>query len=354
MTPILLAASALAGAPGPQASVEAGPFRLSGEAALGARAWVWVGEDAETTRYDPVATEGVAVVPLALEGEARTARGLFALVRIEEGVIHAGAVEAAEARLGVEAPGGWGELWLGRGDLPVTRDRTREPEDLALGLSPVLSRATLPWHAAGAAGGLSWPERASLRAGLAYTAPSSDAPWLWSRLDLHPLGAPPADERLRVAAFTADLGAGLATLDSPSLGRTRMLSGDLELRWGPALLAGGYTRVDGEDAGGAQTARAAWDLQAGAGVLDLGPTTLRVALRAERATGLEEGEDARWLGLGRLSLTDPDAAVEAFVEALLSREQGDGVSEGEDVVVLGRGVERANDAISVGLRMRWP
>lgn len=351
MIPLSLIALALGGAQA--ADLRAGPFTLTGEAALGARAWVWVGEAADTTRYDPVNTEGVGIAPLALEGEARTEAGLFALVRLEEGVVHAGAVEAAEARVGWAAPAGWGELWLGRGDLPVTRDRLREPEDRALGLSPVLSRATLPWHATGAAGSLCWPEKITLQGGLSYSAPSSDAPWAWGRLDLHPLGAPPDDERRSADGLVFGLGAGLAALRSPSLGDSRLLSADAELRWGTWLLSGGNTSTLARDTGGEETRRAAWNAQIGGG-LDLRQTTLRATLRAERATGLEAGEDARWLGAGRLSLLRQDAAIEGFVEWLLSAEQGDGVEDGEDVVVLGRGVERANDALAIGLRLRTP
>lgn len=335
-----------------EGGLTAGPFALHGEAALGARAWVLVGDEADTTRYDPVATEGVGVSPLALEGLAQTEGGVYALLRLEEGVIHAGAVEAAEARLGWAAPGGQGELWLGRGDLPVTRDRGREPEDQALGLAPILSRTLLPWHATGAAGALAWPERATLQAGLAWTTASADAPWTWGRLDLHPLGPVPDDERVNSVTPTFVLGGGLARLDSPSLGQSLLWTADGELRLGPLLLGGGWTGTE-QGEGEERSSRRAVHAQAGGGLLTVRNITLHAMLRGERATGIEAGEDARWLGAGRLSLSAHEAALEGYAELLLCRERGDGVEAGEDVVALGRGVERQNDALSLGLRARF-
>lgn len=342
----LLAAEALAG---PQGAL--GDTRWEVDAALGARWMVLVGDDADLTRYDPVANEGVAVSPLALEGELIHTSGLFSALRLEEGVVHAGAVEAAEAKVGWRAPQGWGELWGGRGDLPVTRDRRIEVEDNRFSVAPLLSRAALPSHAAGVGGGIAWPERAELNGGLAWTSTGADAPVTWGRLDLHPLGAVPEAELADRDRPAFNLGIGASRLDSQALGRSALLTADGELRLGSWQVAGGWTRWTSDD--GVTRARDGATAQVGGRALRLGAWGVYLAARVERVTGLEEGEDARWLGAARGSLAERDQRWEAYVEWLPSRELGTGVIDGEDVVVLGRGVERANDALSVGARARF-
>ena len=66
----------------------------------------------------------------------------FAEIRVEEGIFHAGALEAGEALVGW-SPRNELVLWIGRTDVPVTLDRIREPEDDALSIRPVVSRISI-------------------------------------------------------------------------------------------------------------------------------------------------------------------------------------------------------------------
>ena len=120
--------------------------------ALGAQALVYVGDASDVTRYDPVATETVRVVPAAVSVTVTRPLGgvdAWAALRMEEGTVHAGGLEAAEARVGVTR-GGWLGAWVGRADLPLSFDREYEAEDLTFSVRPLLSRAVLPLHATGA------------------------------------------------------------------------------------------------------------------------------------------------------------------------------------------------------------
>lgn len=260
--------------------------------------------------------------------------------------MHAGALEAAEARLGFERPAGG--LWIGRADLPFSRDREMEAEDLALSWRPVLSRAALPLHASGAGAALAWPERARLEAGLSWTSASSDAAWRWGRLSITPVGPLPDRQEDHAEHLRLGLGVGAARLASPSLGTSTLGTADLELRWRGALLGGGAGRWwdDGE------VIDAAWG-ELGGHIATLGPVGLRLHGRVERVVALEDDEDARWIGAARLGAWVLDDALEIFAEVGLSRERGSAVAPGEDVVDLGRGIERANDVAALGARLRF-
>jgi hypothetical protein len=294
-------------------------------AALGAVWDPWVGEEAALTALDPVATEGVRVVQSALAVEAHGPVGSHALLRVEEGIFHAGALEAAEAQVGWLAPGGFGEASVGRADIPGTADRDWEPEAQIFAVRPLLSRVLLPNHAAGVGATVAYPDRASLRAGLSYLTATADAPFRWARLRVHPLGPPPEREDAAVDGLALTASAGWLGLDSEAQGELRLLDADLDLRWRFVALGGEGVWVKASSA----------------------------PPRQERVTGVVEGEDARWLLSARLAFRSADARFVPFVEAALSREAGTGVAAGEDVVALSRGLERVNDRLSLGARYRF-
>jgi hypothetical protein len=319
-------------------------------AALGAVWDPWVGEEAALTALDPVATEGVRVVQSALAVEAHGPVGSHALLRVEEGIFHAGALEAAEAQVGWLAPGGFGEASVGRADIPGTADRDWEPEAQIFAVRPLLSRVLLPNHAAGVGATVAYPDRASLRAGLSYLTATADAPFRWARLRVHPLGPPPEREDAAVDGLALTASAGWLGLDSEAQGELRLLDADLDLRWRFVALGGEGVWVKASSA----PPRQEWILRAQSLLCPLPKgSDLHLALRGERVTGVVEGEDARWLLSARLAFRSADARFVPFVEAALSREAGTGVAAGEDVVALSRGLERVNDRLSLGARYRF-
>lgn len=324
-----------------------GPFEIHAHASLGAQWLPWVGAEAAVARLDPVNAPGVRVVQSALELELEGPVGSWATFRVEEGVVHAGGLEAAEAALGFRTANGVASAWIGRDDLPVSLDRVYEPEALVHSTRLLVSRASLPLHVGGATTQLAWPERARLRGGVAYGSAAADAPYLWARAELHPLGAPPHRQDDAVEGFALQLAGGALRHASPSLGMGWLQSADAELRYGPWLLSGGWLRF-----AQAQDWREAW-VELGGPIAPLPEGDLHLLLRGERVTGLELGEDARYLGAARLTWRAAEAHVRLYAETLLSRELGDGVVDGEDLPSLARGVERPNGTTAVGLQFTW-
>lgn len=117
--------------------------------ALGVQAVPYVEQDADLLALDPVQNEGIRVIPAVLSATLRAPYGVEARLRVEEGQVHAGGLELAEAKLGMQHP--IAGFWLGRGDLPVSRDRELESEALLYSTRPPLSRTLLPLHANGKA-----------------------------------------------------------------------------------------------------------------------------------------------------------------------------------------------------------
>ncbi|MCK6502097.1 hypothetical protein L6R53_01605 [Myxococcota bacterium] len=315
-------------------------------AALGARWTAAVQDEADLTLLDPVANPQVGLAQSALEvglsspvdpqGHVR----VQALLRVEEGIVHAGGLEAGEAWVGLDALDQVLAVQLGRDDLPVTRDRLSELEDQPHALRPALSRSALPVHADGAALALAWPRIASARGGLAWQTRTSDAPMQWARLNLSPLGR--AEGPLSV-----ELGGAFLRHPSPSLGTSVLWVADGQLRAGPVRVGGGWQRFD-RPTGLLQEILA----EVGLDLPLVGLHHLALDLRGERVVGLVSGEDARWLGTGRVAWAhqaDPD--VQGYVEALLSREQGTVATA--DVQVLDDRIERRNDALALGILTRW-
>ncbi|MDP6932474.1 MAG: hypothetical protein QGG40_06130 [Myxococcota bacterium] len=312
---------------------------------LGAQ-WVgWVGEDAELARLDWIQLPGVRLAQSALEVEVTGPQGTFAELRVEEGVFHSGALEAGEAVVGWSPADALG-IWVGRADVPVTLDRIREPEDDALTIRPVISRAVLPLHAGGLGVDLAWVERAQLHGGLSYGTSSVDAPYLWVRGDLHPLGPVPGRRDLSVEKAGFSTGGSVLHRQSESLGSLLLLSGDVEFRTGPFLAAAGWVRADQDDA-----RMEGWSGELGAGFAEGTQGRVHTHVRYEAASGLEADEDWRHIGTARVAWQSTDLRFTAYLEGSASREDGS-VSD-SDVVDLGRGIERANDTLGLGGLLRW-
>jgi hypothetical protein len=320
-------------------------WHLEVGAALGARAAVYVGDDAALTRWDPVLSEGVGVFPAALEvGLSR--RWVFGELRVEEGVAHAGGLEAATALVGARVPEGWGEVRAGRGDVVFMADRAIEAEELLFSVRPVLSRVWLPQHATGVWVSGGWPGRVSAGVGAAWAAPTSDAPYLVGRLDVHPWGEIPEHAGAGGSTARARLGGAVARLDSEVLGRQLGWTVDGELCWRGVGLRGGWVWVD---VGASVPMTEAWG-EAEVHLLPNAPVAPMVGGRVERVTGLEVDEDVRWLAAGRLGASGWEHRAQVWVEAHFSREVGERTAEG--AVVLDGRVERPNDAILVGAAIR--
>jgi hypothetical protein len=321
-----------------------GGFDLSADGALGAELLAYVGDDADITRFDPFATETVRVVPAAVAVRVDGPTGVFGALRAEEGVVHAGGLEAAEARVGWDR--GWAGGWLGRADVPLTRDRDDEAEDLVFSVRPVLSRALLPLHATGAGARLAWPDRVTAELGASWPALTSDAPYVWARLRVHPLGPLAEEQDAPCDQPRVQLGGGIARLDSPSIGRQLLLAGDLSVAWGPVFADVGWVREADT------TVREEWLAEAGGAVGRRAGPDVAIAGRVERVTGLSDDEDARWIAAARVALRLYDRHVEAYVEGLHSLEVGVAASADEDVVVLDDSIDRANDSLALGLLLR--
>lgn len=343
MAALLLIGAALAHPPSPSHTADVAGLTLGVSGTLGARWAVAVGDEAELARLDPIVREGVSVYPLGVTLSAASGAG-YALLRVEEGLAHAGSLEAAEARLGADV--GWGGVWLGRGDLPVTRDRAREMEDRPLTIAPLLSRAYLPQHAAGAAATVRWPERGELSAGLSWPTTTADAPYAWGRVTAHPLGEPTTDETDPVDRLVPAVSVGALQQRSPTLGTRQLLSADAELRWRSWGATAGWIQYTDPDATHRQWLAALWGP-----LVPLGPRQdLHATARVERLLdGVIDDEDGRWIGAARLAWRRDQATV--YVEGLHSREQGQLEPEG-DIVVLDSQVAWANDALLLGARWR--
>jgi hypothetical protein len=321
-------------------------FDVAVDGALGAEILPYVGDDADVTRFDPFATEAVRVVPAAVGVHLAGPGGVFGALRVEEGVVHAGGLEAAEARVGWAQPKGWIAASLGRGDVPLTRDRDLEVEDLVFSVRPVLSRAFLPLHATGANATFAWPDRAHAELGASWPALTSDAPYLWARLAIHPLGSLADAQDAPADGPRVQLAGGIARLDSPSIGQQLLLAGDLSVVWGPVFADAGWIRAADT------TTRDEWLGEAGVGIGRRTGPQVHVAARMEHVTGLEPGEDARWIAAGRVALRLREGHVSVYAEALHSIEVGAAASADEDVVVLDDSIERANDSVALGVLLR--
>jgi len=343
---LALISAALAHPPDPALTAEFGDLTAGASGALGGRLTVLVGEQASVSKLDALISPGARVYPLALTGSLQGARGGYALLRVEEAGAHAGSLEAAEARLGFHT----GTLggWLGSGDIPVTRDRDQEMEDRHFMVAPVLSRILLPAHAPGVSASGEWPERAGMDLGLSWPTATADAAYRWGRLRLHPLGEVSRDESKIDDGLLLLLAAGVLWQDSESLGELRLGTVDAEIRYQHFGLAVGYLTTDGPTWTASEVVVSGWGR-----LLSVDAGALSGQVRVEHATNLIDGEDTRLIGTARLSVRPAQTRIDLFIEGMLSREQGDGVADGEDVISLGRGIEHDNDSLSLGARMRF-
>ncbi len=318
-------------------------FSLDLEGAIGVQAVPYVEKDADLLALDPVNNEGIRVLPAALSATFGAPYGVEARLRVEEGQVHAGGLELAEAKLGIQHP--IAGFWLGRGDLPVSRDREIESEGLLYSTRPLLSRALLPLHANGFGGHLSWPERLTVEAGGAWPALSSDAPWWWGRLRLHPLGELPEREDAWVEKPVFQVAGGAAGMDSPSLGRSLLLDVDGSLRYRWIGLDLGWLRQSG-----AKTVHEIF-VSTSAICINTDLLALGLGLRGERSWGSEA--EQRWIGSSRLYGTLKPAFLTLYLEAYLPIEDGEAPPQ-PGVVLLDRSLERANNWGTVGLLFRPP
>lgn len=350
--PLLLSTALGQGQPGAPLQGEAGAWRPSIHASLGAQWMAWVGDEADLARFDAAPTEAVRMAQSAAELEAVGPGGVAATLRLEEGVFHAGGLEAAEAWVGLIGWEGRLGVWIGRNDLPVTRDRQRENDELVLSQRPVLSRTLWPIHPTGAGGGLALADKLAVQGGASYTSLNADAPLWWVRADLTPLGPPPDRQDEAVQGVCMLLGGGWLAQRSESLGDTLLWTADLELRIGPAELSGAWVHHEvSRDA--LRDQRQEWIAAAGSRLFRVGTGDLHLQVRGERVTNLLPGEAVRWLPMGRLALRLQEGRVQIYSETLLSFEEGSGVLPGEDVVASGRGIERDNHVVSAGMLVRW-
>ena len=322
-------------------------------ASLGLQLMGWVGDEADITRFDPVRTEGVRSVQSSLELNLRGPHWTLAHVRLEEGMAHAGGLESSEAELGIMEPEGRTWLVVGRGDLAVTWDRVREAEGLLFVDRPSLSASFLPLHVNSVRTGVSAERLGTVQVGLSWAAATSDAPYRWARVDLHPLGETGLYQDTPAEGLRVRLGAGALSLDSESLGARSLLTADGELQLQRHTLGGGWQRWVEEPGTQEELVRSAAQAFLGLQVLQLGQHAFRVDLSGERVVGLLDDEDVRLVGNARLAWQPLETAFTAYVGTRLSREQGSTVAPGEDVVDLGRGIERANDIVNLGFLARW-
>jgi len=324
------------------------PIALSWAFTLGAQAMPRVGDESSTLLGDAVSSEGVRVVPLVGEVGARGPLSTFAVVRVEDGLFQAGALEASEARVGFVSSKGIGGLWVGRSDLLFSRDRDVEAEDQTFSLRPMLSRLALPLHMSGTGFALAVPERITAEGGLAYATATADAPYRWGRLRVHPLGALPDRTDGFSEGLRVQLAGGLVDLQSEALGSERLWAADLTLTAGPLQVSGGAQH----EASAGEDPRWSSVVEAGSRVLALPGGDLHLALRGERVVGFDVGDTPRWLGALRLAARDPSGRATIYGEYFLSREPGTGLAPGADGVGLPGGAERDNDLLTVGLTLR--
>ncbi len=330
----------------PGVTLAVGEARVDLSAALGATVWPYVGPDADVVRLDALSRPGVRVSPAVAGVHVARDDGFFGEARAEEGTVHEGGLELGEARVGYQHPDGWVGAWVGRSELPLAYDREVEPEGLGYATRPVLSNAVLPVHANGAGTSMAWPDHGSVDVGASWPALTSDAPVLWTRLHVTPWGALPDDADAASDAARAMIAVGAATQRSTSLGTLALASADLAVRW----------RSLGFDASGLVARRGATRTSLLVGfqvpLLPGHAPDLLLRTRIERVGALLPDEDSRYVADVRLAARTRDRRVTTYLECVLSREQGAAVAEGEDVVDLGRGIERANDACGAGLLLR--
>ena len=316
--------------------------------ALGAQGLVYVGDESDVVRYDPALRPTIRLVQSALELEVEAPFGLFAEIRLEDGLIHGGELEATEALIGWMSDPGYFGAWLGRGEVPWSRDRDMESEDHALSIRPTLSRVLVPIHANGFGLGGAWPDRLGLHVGASFRGTTADAPHLWARLRIHPVGALPAGAATPSQGPRFQLAAGVVHRPSESLGTLTLLAVDGTFRWGPLAVDVGWQRQF------APVERDQWTWEVGSTIVPIpGGTDIHLHARLERVTALVEPEDARWTVAARLGWRALDRRLVVYVEMYLPLEQGDAVSSGEDVVDLGRGIERRNEVIAMGVQGRF-
>lgn len=323
------------------ACVRVGPGEGTVDIALGAQVLPYVGDQADLGAGDVVLSEGVRISASALTLEVRHPSGFGAGLRVEEGVVHAGGLESAEATVGWASPRGVGELAAGRDDLVVTLDRQYEPEDRGFAWAPALSRIVLPVHANGVFGAAAWPDRGVLRGGAAWTTTTADAPWWFGRLAVHPLGALPDREDGAADGWRLQLGGGAAYLPSASLGDRWLVTADAVIRYRAWAVSGAWV-VDHADRD-----RSEWWV-AGFGRLWAWPRgELRLGVRSELVTDLVVGESSRWVGASRLTTSLDCGHVDLWTEGWLSRETP---TPADGVVATPR--DRLNDLVSVGVTWR--
>lgn len=322
-------------------------------ASLGVQWLAWVGDEAEQTKLDPVLREGIRAVQGSLDLALRGPSWTLAHLRVEEGLVHAGGLEAAEAELGLREPEGRGWFIVGRGDLFVSWDRLREAEGLLFVDRPGISRVYLPLHVDSVRAGGALERLGAVQAGLSWAAGSADAPYRWVRADLHPLGEPGPYQDSHVEGLRVRAGGAFLDLDSPTLGGRRLLSADGEVQLAHHTLGGGWQRWEESPLTGAAAVRSGVQVFLGLQVLELGEHAVRLDLQGERAQALVDGEEARLVGQARVAWQPLEAAFTGYVGTRLQREEGSAVAPGEDLVDLGRGVERANDLVHLGFLARW-
>lgn len=332
---------------------EVGEATIEATAAVGAVLVPWAGERADLVARDAVGSQGLRVTPAAAGAEVLVPFGGWAKVRIEGGaewqpLVADVDLQLAEAQLGWVDPGGIAAFRAGRIHLGITSDRAFEQEDLALAFRPVASRALLPIHANGVDASVSWPDRLTLTTGGFWAAPTSDAPHLWARLDVTPLGPLPEREDGDVEDPRFSVGGGVVLLDSPLLGVQRTYTADGGITWNGMGVDGGWIR----QVVGIVVTDNEWVAARSRVVRFPGDTDLYVAGRYEWVSDLVAGEDSRSIALARISWRSPDAWAALYVEGSMSREEGPGLVGTGEVVDLGR-AERPNDWFGAGVWARW-
>lgn len=354
-------------------TLDIGPAEVTVAASAGAAVSVWVGDGADPALLDPVGTEGVVVTPGTLAVSVSGPYGANGRARVEI-VPNAPALEVLEVRAGWEAPDGYGGAGLGRIRIPQSRDRRFDTEDLALTHRPVLSRAALPGYAPGVDAWVAWPTRGTLTVGAFWTDPSANAPYLFGRLDLTPLGALPSREDGDADGPRIGAGGSFALRRSSFTGADTWLAGDVWFGWRSIGVDGGWiSRSTGGVVSDDQ-----W-VGGHARVVRLPEATdLFVAARVEWIDGIVVGETARIVANGRLSWrihpavkgpatskgldalgiggppTDlGDAWAAVYVEGGFSRESGPGLNATAEGTAVDLDAERTNDWITVGAWTRW-
>lgn len=318
-------------------------WELHAEGAIGAVVVPYVGPDADVVLLDPVWAAGVLPHPVAARAHLVGPSDLHASLAVEMSREHFGQLGVGEAVVGW-APA-WAAVWGGLADVPVTRDRELHPEDRVAVHEPVLSRHFLPQHMAGVGLGARPGDVVHGRVGVAWASPTADAPWVWSRVAVHPLGPLPereaeplpGDARVQVAG-------GAARLDSEALGDEVMLSGGVDVA-ASRTMGGAEVVYARRDSTGALEALA-YAAQA-VPVSSDDRWDMLLYVRGSRATGIVEGEAVRYGLTPRLAFRQLSWNFEVFAEGWLSWEQADS-SPGVAVI---DGGERDNHAAALGARV---